>query len=149
MPLNESSLLKKASCFLQNDALIAILIVKGREAVFWKACDELCHVVGSEKTRMRRTCVKKAKEKSGFWLETFPCVSGQTLKQGSNHFTIGQTRISGFGLKCTGCSDLELGGNLHQCLWFGDTGKKTGRGVFWISTSRKFQPKPSNTGCAF
>ena len=62
---------------------------------------------------MRRTCVKKATEKSGFWLETFPCVSGQTLKQGSNHFTIGQTRISGFGLKCTGCSDLELGGNLR------------------------------------
>ncbi len=136
---------------LQNDALIAILIVKGREAVFWKACDELCHVVGSGKTRNRRSTCKRAKKKSGFWFPTFPCVSGQTLKQGSNHFTIGQTRISGFGLKCTGSSDLELGENLrffYQCLWFGDTGKKTGRGVFWISTSRKFQTKPSNTGRA-
>ena len=102
IPLIQISLLKKGSVSLQNAPLIAILRVKGREVVFWKACDELCHVVGSEKTRMRRTCVKKAKEKSGFWLETFPCVSGQTLKQGSNHFTIGQTRISGFGLKCTG-----------------------------------------------
>ena len=30
------------------------------------------------------------------------CVSDQTLKQGSNRFTIGQPRVSGFGLKCAG-----------------------------------------------
>ena len=95
---------------------------------------------------MRRTCVKKATEKSGFWLETFPCVSGQTLKQGSNHFTIGQTRISGFGLKCTGCSDLELGGNLHQCLWL----VKKREGVF--SGSRQpesFSPNPQTRVAPF
>ena len=40
--------------FLPNDALIAILIVEGREAVIRKARDELCHVVGSEKTRNRK-----------------------------------------------------------------------------------------------
>ena len=102
IPLIQILLLEKASFSLQNDALIAILIVKGREAVFWKACDELCHVVGSGKTRNRRSTCKRAKKKSGFWFPTFPCVSGQTLKQGSDLFTIGQTRVSGFGLKCTG-----------------------------------------------
>src|SRR5690242_12188743 len=55
--------LKKASCFLQNDALIAILVVKGREVVFWKACDELCHVVGSGKTRIRKSTRKKRRKK--------------------------------------------------------------------------------------
>jgi len=59
-------LLEKASFSLQNDALIAILIVKGREAVFWKACDELCHVVGSEKTRNRKSTRKKVKKTQRF-----------------------------------------------------------------------------------
>ena len=40
--------------FLQNDALIAILIVEGRDLVIRKARDELYHVVGSEKTRNRK-----------------------------------------------------------------------------------------------
>ncbi len=69
---------KKGSVCLQNDALIAILRVKGRESVFWKACVELCRVVGSAKTRIRKITCKKATEKSGFWFLTFPCVSGQT-----------------------------------------------------------------------
>src|SRR5271170_5021134 len=70
--------LKKASFFLQNHALIAILIVQGKDVVIRKACDELCHVVGSEKTRIRKYTHKK-KQVSG----AFPCVSGQILKHGS------------------------------------------------------------------
>ena len=50
--------------FLPNDALIAILIVEGREAVIRKARDELCHVVGSEKTRNRKQHSQKAKKTS-------------------------------------------------------------------------------------
>src|SRR5690242_1987701 len=46
IPLIQLSLLKKGVVFLQNDALIAILIVKGREVVFLETCDELCRVVG-------------------------------------------------------------------------------------------------------
>ena len=45
---------EKGVIFLQNDALIAILIIAGREAVIRKARDELYHVVGSEKTRNRK-----------------------------------------------------------------------------------------------
>ena len=66
IPLIQFSLLKKGVVFLQNDALIAILIVKGREVVFWKACDELCRVVGSEKTRMRKCMRRKATQKKWF-----------------------------------------------------------------------------------
>ena len=40
--------------FRQNDALIAILRIEGREVVISKARDELYHVVGSEKTRNRK-----------------------------------------------------------------------------------------------
>ena len=68
IPLIEISFLKKASFSLQNSALIAILIVKGRDVVFQKACGELCHVVGSEKTRNRKS-TRKSEEKtvvSGF-----------------------------------------------------------------------------------
>ena len=53
---------EKRVSFLQNDALIAILIVEGRKVVFRKARDELYHVVGSEKTRNRKTSRKKRKE---------------------------------------------------------------------------------------
>ena len=56
---------KKASPFLQNDALIAILIVEGREVVFRKAQDELFHVVGSKKTRNRKSSCKK--RRNCFW----------------------------------------------------------------------------------
>ena len=55
----------KGVIFLQNDALIAILIVEGREVVIRKACDELCHVVGSEKTRIRKTT--RRKRRKGCW----------------------------------------------------------------------------------
>src|SRR6185369_14751061 len=106
--LIQISLGNNASFFLQNDALIAILIVTGREVVISKAREELYHVVGLEKTRNRKTTRKKAKEKNGFWFPTFHCFSGQTLKQGSNRFTIGQTRVSGFGLKCTGQNDALI-----------------------------------------
>ena len=51
--------LEKGAIFLQNDALIAILIVRGRESMIWKARDELCRVVGSEKTRNRKNTRKK------------------------------------------------------------------------------------------
>ena len=115
IPLLQISFLKKASFFLQNDALIAILIVKGREVVFWKACAELCHVVGSAKTRNGKACAKSEGKKGGFWFPTFPCVSGQTLKQGSDLFTIGQTRVSGFGLKCIGILHPDLAG---KCRFF-------------------------------
>src|SRR5438477_9049903 len=101
-PLIQVSLFEKSVLCLQNDALIAILIVQGRKKVFWKACDELCRVVGSEKTKIRKSTRKKSAGKSGFWFPTFPCVSGQTPKQGFHHFTVGQTRVSGFGLKCPG-----------------------------------------------
>src|ERR1700733_2780022 len=40
---------QKRFSFLHFDALIAILIVEGREVVFRKARDELYHVVGSVK----------------------------------------------------------------------------------------------------
>ena len=93
---------EKASFSLQIDALTAILSIKGREVVFWKARDELYRVVGSEKTRSRKITRKKRRQKSSFWFPTFPSVSGQTLKQGSHHFVIGQTRVSGFGLKRRG-----------------------------------------------
>src|ERR1700709_2968634 len=66
--LIEISFLKKASFSLQNSALIAILIVKGREVVFWKACGGLCHGGGSEKTRNRKSTGKKVKKNSGFWI---------------------------------------------------------------------------------
>ena len=124
------------------------MIVRGRVAVIWKARDELYHVVGSEKTRIRKCTRKKRRKKSGFWFTTFPLVSGQTLKQVSHLFTIGQTRVSGFGLKCTGtlesrtCAKMAL---FYQCLWCVDTGKKRAFIVFWISTSRKFWAKPLNT----
>jgi len=75
----------------QNDPLIAILIIKGRESVFWKACDELCRVVSSAKTRIRKYTHRKAEKKSGFWFPTFRWVSDQTLKHGFHRFTIGQT----------------------------------------------------------
>ena len=123
--------------------------VKGREVVFWKAWTELCHVVGSAKTRNRKKHAQKREEKSGFWFPTFPCVSGQTLKQGFHRFTIGQTRVSGFGLKCTGILSSRFCGKMpvfYQCHGDRDTGKKRAEGVFWISTSRKFQAKPLNTG---
>ena len=119
MPLNESSLLKKASCFLQNDALIAILIVKGREVVFWKACDELYHVVGSGKTRIRKSTRKKAKKKSGFWFPTLPCVLGQTLKQ----------VFPGLAGNALESSHPDLAGNLRffsSVSLSVNTGKKTG-----------------------
>ena len=140
IPLIQSALLKKASFFLQNDALIAILIVKGREVVFWKACAELCHAVGSGKTRNRKSDEKKVV--SGFQ-------PSLVFQAGSDRFTIGQTRISGFGLKCTGsrsCAKMAL---FYQCFCVRDTGKKRAACVFWISTSRKFQAKPLNTGRAF
>jgi len=70
--------LKKATFFLQNDALIAILIVNGKEAVIRKARDELSHVVGSKKTRNRK-CIHKKKQVFG----AFPCFSRQTLKHQS------------------------------------------------------------------
>ena len=53
---------QKSVSFLIFDALIAILIFEGREVVFRKAQDELYHVVGSEKTRNRKTSRKKRKE---------------------------------------------------------------------------------------
>ena len=62
---------KKGVILLQNDALIAFLIIEGREAVFRKACDELCHVVGSEKTRNRNLHSQKAKEKDSGALHGF------------------------------------------------------------------------------
>ena len=107
--------MEKGSFFLQNDALIAILIVKGREVVFWKARDEPYRVVGSEKTRFGKSCAKSEEEKSGFWFPTFPCVSGQTLEQGFHHFTKGGTRVSGFGLKRAGIPHPDLGG---KCPFF-------------------------------
>ena len=93
IPLIEISLfekvVKKGSFFLQNDALIAIFIVKGREAVFWKACDELCRVVGSEKTRIRKITRKKAKKKFfGFHpslvFQAKPWNMGSTISRRSN-----------------------------------------------------------------
>ena len=128
------------------------MIVKGRESVFWKACAELCRVVGSAKTRIRKFHSPKATKKSGFSFPTFPCVSAQTIFYGFHHFKVDQTRVSGFGLKCTGillsrsCGKFAL---FYQCLQSADTGKKMGRGVFWISTAREFQAKPLNTGRAF
>ena len=67
MPLIEISLeffLTK----LQNALLIAILIFLGRKLVNQKARDELCRVVGSEKTRIRiYSCQKRGKKVvSGF-----------------------------------------------------------------------------------
>ena len=99
IPLIQSSLCEKGvppPLCLQNDAQIAILRVKGRESVFWKACVELCRVVGSAKTQIRKSTLKKATEKSGFWFLTFPCVSGQTLKHGSDRFTIRSDPCCGF-----------------------------------------------------
>ena len=61
----EISLENKAAT-LQNDALIAILRVTGREVVIWKAFVEFCRVVslrGSGKTRIRRKHAWKAKKK--------------------------------------------------------------------------------------
>ena len=55
---------EKRVSFLQNDALTAILIVEGRESVFRKARDELCHVVGSEETRNRKNTRKKRRNDS-------------------------------------------------------------------------------------
>ena len=77
---------------LENDALIAILIIKGREAVFRKACDELCHVVGSEKTRNRNLHSQKAKETD----------SGANPETRVGRFHKGQTRVAGFAMKCAG-----------------------------------------------
>ena len=88
----------------------------------------------------------KSEEKNGFWFPTFCCVSGQTLKQGSHRFTIGQTRVSGFGLKCTGIQILRGNVPFFTSVSVRDTGKKRAEGVFWISTSRKLQAKPLNTG---
>ena len=59
----EKKRLKKGSFCLQNDALIAILIVEGREVVFRKARDELYRVVGSEKTRNRKNSRQKVKKR--------------------------------------------------------------------------------------
>jgi hypothetical protein len=77
----------------------------------------------------------KAKKRDGFWFPLFQCVSAKTLKHGSDHSTIGETRISGFGLKCTGILQRDISGN---CPFFtsvsGDTSKKKNRGVFWSRT---------------
>ena len=81
------------------------------------------------------------------------CVSGQTLKQGSDRFTIGQTRVCGFCLKCTGILSArfcwEISAFLPVSLDSGDTGKKRVVGVFWIwrlPERSSGLEKKSNTG---
>src|ERR1700677_1833517 len=101
----------KGSFCLQNSALIAILIVEGREVVFRKACDELCRVVGSAKTRNRTNTRKKRRK--GFWC--LFCVSGQTLQHGSDRFTTGSDLCCGFCLKCAGIPQTEFASKL--CLF--------------------------------
>ena len=134
MPLIEISLeffLTK----LQNVLLIAILIFLGRTFQKRKARDELCRVVCSEKNADSDLQLPKAKKKSGFWFPLFQCVSAQTLKHGSDHSTIGETRVSGFGLKCIGILQRDISAN---CPFFtsvsGDTSEKKNRGVFWSRT---------------
>ena len=50
----------------ENDALIAILIIKGQEVVIWKARDELYHVVGLRENTDSEKPTQKAEQKSGF-----------------------------------------------------------------------------------
>ena len=66
IPLIQISISEKGSFCLENDALSAILRVKDRESFFWKARIELCRVVGSAKTRIRKNTRKNATKKSGF-----------------------------------------------------------------------------------
>ena len=53
--------------------------------------------------------VQKSDEKKWFLVSNLPLCFRPTLKQGSARFTIGQTRVSGFGLKCTGILDRAFG----------------------------------------
>ena len=157
IPLIEISLfekvVKKGSFFLQNDALIAIFIVKGREAVFWKACDELCRVVGSEKTRIRKITRKKAKKKKWFLVSNLPLCFRPNPETWVPPFHVGHTRVSWFGLNCTdtlssrSCGKMSL---FYPCAWIPWTlVKNRVVTVFWISTSRKVQAKPLNTSRTF
>src|SRR6185436_8013282 len=95
---------------------------------------------------------QKATKKKWFLIATFHCVSGQTLEQGFRHFALGRTRVSGFGLKRAGIPHPDFGEKCHFFTSVSTTVwtlvKKSARGVFWISTSRKFQAKPLNTGRA-
>ena len=54
---------QKGFSFLHFDALIAILIVEGREVVFRKARDELYHVVGSEENAESKKQSQKANKR--------------------------------------------------------------------------------------
>ena len=54
---------QKGFSFLHFDALIAILIVEGREVVFRKARDELYHVVGSEENAESKKHSQKANKR--------------------------------------------------------------------------------------
>ena len=77
---------KKGSFSLQNDALIAILIVKRREVVISKARDELCRVAGSEKIRIRKFMRKKAKKKKWFLVCNLPFLFGPNPETGVSPF---------------------------------------------------------------
>ena len=65
--------------------------------VIWKARNELCRVVGLEKTRNRKNTHKKSDEKKV--VASFqPSLEFQAnLKQGSHLLTLGETVL---GLKC-------------------------------------------------
>ena len=131
IPLIQSALLKKVSFFLQNDALIAILIVKGRESVFWKACGELCHVVGSGKTRNRKKHAQKVKRKKWFLVSNLPLCFRPNPGTGVGPFHNRSNPCFRVWPECTGilssrsCAKLAL---FYQCLC--DTGKKRALGCF-------------------
>src|SRR5579863_1617235 len=137
--------LEKHAATLQNDAVIAILIVTGRKLVIWKADVELCRVVGSKsagKTRIRRKHAWKAKKKWCLGLSR-PCVSDQTLKQGSNLFTIGGTRVSGFCLKGSGTLSSRVCWKFHFFYQCRDTSKKqNSRGLLEQHIPVRFRPNP-------
>jgi hypothetical protein len=95
--------LKKASFFLQNDALIAILTVNGKEAVIRKARDELYHVVGSEKTRIRKYIHKKKQVFGAFSLCFTP-----NPETPVDCFALRSNPVAGFPRKCTGISQPDF-----------------------------------------
>ena len=86
---------EKRVSFLQNDALIAILIVEGREVVFRKARDELYHVVGSEKTRIRKYIHKKKQVFGAFSLCFTPNPETRV-----DRFALRSNPVAGLPRKC-------------------------------------------------
>jgi len=151
MPLIEISLeffLTK----LQNVLLIAILIFLGRTFQKRKARDELCRVVGSEKTRNRKSTRKKVKKKQWFLDFNLPLCFRPNPETG----------VAPFHNRSNPCFRVwpemhwnpliqilrEISAFLPVSLTSVTLVKNGWWGVFWISTSRKFQTKPSNTGRA-